>query len=642
MLDETKERLSSLPALTTSGIMLAASFVLSHFDISLPIDPVWATLAISGTPLLLETAERLAYSQGINKISSPLLITMAMFASVAIGDLFAAGEIAFIMAVGEMLEAKATERARRGLTKLITLSNIQARIITPGREGIIPAESISSGDILRILPGEIIPADGHIISGSTSVNESTITGEALPIDKSLGDEVFGGTLNCFGAIDIQASCSGQDSSLQRLMRLVSEATEHQTPAARLADRAASWLVPAALLIAIFTAFITRDMHRAVTVLVVFCPCGLALATPTAIMAAIGQAANHGVLIKSGEALEKMHRVSLVAMDKTGTLTYGHLEVSDLLPIDDSYDEAKLLALAASAEAQSEHPLGQAIVSCALQNSLLLNEARDFRMSLGQGVSASVDGKTVLCGSEAFLTELGISLNVFTRQTAQDLRCQGKVALLTAVDSKCVGILGLADTLRPNAAQTVSHLRELGTDVALLTGDSRHTAEYFARQAGIENVQAQLLPHDKARHIAGLQNKGHEVCMIGDGINDAPALKIAHVGIAMGSIGSDLAIESADIAFMHDDITKLPYLKKLSKATLKTIAVSIGLSLLINIVAVVLSVLGWLTPAIGALVHNAGAIFAILLAAHLYDSSFTAEQTSESEEELSPEPEAAAS
>ena len=287
-----------------------------------------------------------------------------MFAAIAIGDLFAAGEVAWIMAIGAILEEKTTERAKKGLKKLISLAPAQGRRIVNGKEEIIPAQQIRREDILCILPGETIPVDGVIVSGETSVDQSIMTGESLPVDKAVDDEVFCGTINRFGAIDIRASKVGEDSSLQKLIRMVQEAEDKKAPMARIADKAASWLVPAALLIAVVAGLVTRDIVRAVTVLVVFCPCALVLATPTAIMAAIGQAAKHGVIIKSGEALEKMGRVDTIAFDKTGTLTYGRLEVSDVISFENDVDENALLSMVASAKAKSEHPLGKAIVACA--------------------------------------------------------------------------------------------------------------------------------------------------------------------------------------------------------------------------------------------------------------------------------------
>lgn len=475
--------------------------------------------------------------------------------------------------------------------------------------------------ILRILPGETIPVDGIIISGETSVDQSIMTGESLPVDKSAGENVFCGTINRFGSIDIRATKVGEDSSLQKLIRMVQEAEDKKAPMARIADIAASWLVPVALLIAVITGLITQDIVRAVTVLVVFCPCALVLATPTAIMAAIGQATKHGVIIKSGEALEKMGKVNTIAFDKTGTLTYGRLEVSDVISFDKNIDEDALLSLVASAEAKSEHPLGKAIVACAKTRNVPILASDIFKMTAGKGIYAEIENRKLFCGNEAYLNENSVVLSEEIKQTIEALRTQGKASILAAEGTKCIGVLAMSDVLRPEAKGMVDRLHSMNTDIVLLTGDNQKTANYFARQVGIKQVRAQLLPEEKVSNITAIQNEGKDVCMIGDGVNDAPALKTANVGVAMGGLGSDIAVEAADIVLMSDDISKLPYLKRLSNATVKTIKFSIGLSMCINFIAVALSVVGALNPTTGALVHNAGSCFVVLIAALLYDRKF---------------------
>lgn len=621
MLKRINDVLAGLPMTIIGGVLLVFSFVLPRVDVSLPIDPAWGTVVISGIPLLYLAVWRIIYNPGISKISSALLITIAMFAAIAIGDLFAAGEVAFIMAIGALLEDATTNRAKKGLKKLIGLAPTQGRRIRNGKEEMIPAEKIVKGDMLRILPGETVPVDGVIVSGETSVDQSIMTGESLPVDKVVGDTVFCGTINRFGAIDIRATKVGEDSSLQKLIRMVQEAEDKKAPMARIADRVASWLVPMAMLVAVIAGIATQDIVRAVTVLVVFCPCALVLATPTAIMAAIGQATKHGVIIKSGEALEKMGKVDTIAFDKTGTLTYGKLEVSDVLSFAPDLDEEKLLYLAASAEAKSEHPLGKAIVAYAKKLDLPLSESAAFQMTSGKGISAEVDGYQLLCGNEKYLQECGVSVTANADAALEKLRLQGKASILVAVNGQCVGVIALSDVLRPEAAAMVQKLTAMQINTVLLTGDNQKTADFFAAQVGIREVYADLLPEDKVGNIAALQQRDRNVCMIGDGVNDAPALKTASVGVAMGSMGSDIAVEAADIALMSDDISKIPYLKRLSNATVKTIKLSITLSMCINFLAVTLSVLGLLNPTTGALVHNAGSYFVVLIAALLYDRKF---------------------
>lgn len=621
MLKKINDILAGMPMTLVGGAFLILSFVLPKLGIRLLIDPAWVTVVISGIPLLYLALWRVVYNPGISKISSALLIVIAMFGAIGIGDLFAAGEVVFIMAFGALLEEMTTNRAKKGLKNLISLAPVQGRRLKNGKELIIPAEKISRDDILRVLPGETIPVDGIIIEGETSVDQSIMTGESLPVDKGVKDEVFCGTLNRFGAIDIKATNVGQDSSLQKLIRMVQEAENKQAPMQRIADKFASWLVPVALMIAIVTGFATGNIVRAVTVLVVFCPCALVLATPTAIMAAIGQATKHGVIIKSGEALEKMGKVDTITFDKTGTLTYGKLQVSDVISFNDNPDNEYILLMAASAEAKSEHPLGKAIVNDVISKKMNIIPSSAFKMTTGKGIEAVVADKKMLCGNEKFLRENGIEINKSVSDTIAKLHIEGKAAILVAQEGKCIGIIALSDVIRPEAKAVVEKLSKLGTKSVLLTGDNKRTAEYFAAKAGISEVYAELLPDKKVETIQHLQSAAGKVCMIGDGVNDAPALKVAEVGVAMGNMGSDIAVDAADIALMSDDISKVPYLKRLSNATVKTIKLSITMSMLINFVAILLSVTGILNPTTGALVHNAGSCFVVLIAALLYDRKF---------------------
>lgn len=621
MLKKINDILAGMPMTLIGGVFLIFSFALPRIGVRLSVDPAWITVIISGIPLLYLAVWRIIYNPGISKISSALLIIIAMFAAIAIGDLFAAGEVVFIMAIGDLLEDMTTNRAKKGLKNLISLAPVQGRKIEDGKERMIPVEKISRGNILRVLPGETIPVDGIIVEGETSLDQSIMTGESLPVDKKIEDEVFCGTINCFGTIDIKATNVGKDSSLQKLIRMVQDAENKQAPMQRIADKCASWLVPVALMIAIVTGFVTDDIVRAVTVLVVFCPCALILATPTAIMAAIGQATKHGVIIKSGEALEKMGKVDTITFDKTGTLTYGKLQVSDIISFDNRRDNDDLLRMAASAETKSEHPLGKAIVNDAVSKKMDIIPSSDFKMTTGKGIAAVVAERKMICGNESFLTENGIKIENAVSDTIKKLRIEGKACILVAEENICIGIIALSDVLRPEAKAVIEKLSEMGTKTVLLTGDNKRTADYFASRAGISEVYAELLPNKKVESIQHLQSNNRKVCMIGDGVNDAPALKIAEVGVAMDVMGSDIAVDAADIALMSDDISKLPYLKRLSNATVKTIKLSITLSMCINFVAIILSVTGILNPTTGALVHNAGSCFVVLIATLLYDRKF---------------------
>ena len=611
-IEEFIELFESWKMTVVGGAFLAASFILMMSGADFPLDPAWITALICGLPIMFEAAEALLCR---GKISSPLLISIAMIASVCIGEVFAAGEIAFIMAVGEILEHMTVARAKRGIKKLVSLAPDTGRVIVDGVAKTVAVSEIKVGDTVRIFAGETIPVDGKILSGNTSVDQSVVTGESIPVDKSAGDDVFCGTINRFGAIDVSTTRAGGDSSLDKLVRLVREAEKNKSPSERIADKWASILVPAALLVAVAAYFATGDIIRAVTVLVVFCPCALVLATPTSVMAAIGQATKFGVIIKSGAALETMGKVDCIAFDKTGTLTVGKPVVSDIYS-ETSREE--LLGLAASAESMSEHPLGAAVVDFARSRGVEISGASDFKMTSGRGISANVGGKIAVCGNAAWLAENGIEIPRAALDKLELFSSEGKASILVGADGKFAGLVALSDTPRPAVKEVVSALDSLGVECVLLTGDNARAAEFFAKNAGLKRVCAGLLPAQKLEKIESLKASKKAVCMVGDGVNDAPALKSANVGVAMASMGSDIAVEAADIALMGDDIANLPYLKRLSIATVRSIKVNIALSMAINFVAVMLSLAAVLTPITGALVHNLGSILVVLNAGLLYD------------------------
>ena len=618
MIDEITDFLFGLKMTIISGIFLliAVMFMIFGIDVPIYLNPAWGTVIISGIPMLLLAMTRLIREKWI---SSALLIAIAMVASLMIGEIFAAGEVAWIMALGALLEDWTVERAKKGLRNLINLTPQTGRRIINGTEEIIPVDEIKIGDTLRILPGESVPVDGEIIKGTSSLDQSIMTGESLPIDKEVGDEVFCGTMNLYGAIDIKATSLGENSSLQKLINLVKAADEKQAPTQRIADKWATWLVPVALAIAIAAWLVTGNIERGVTVLVVFCPCALILATPTAIMAAIGQATKYGVLIKSGEALETLGGLNTLVFDKTGTLTYGNLEVSDVIPIRDDLPSEELLKIVASCEKLSEHPLAKAIVKNAKEAQIDIEEPQDFKMYPGKGVTSTNSYGKVYAGNSKFLSEYNIDVDVDCQ--LDKLKHEGKASIIVALNGEVIGLIGLSDVIREDSKDMIEKLHDLGTETILLTGDNSETANYFAGQVGIGKVFGNLLPEEKLSWIEKLKSEGKKVCMIGDGVNDAPALKTADVSVAMGSVGSDVAIEAADIALLGDDIGKIPYLKKLSNSTLFTIKANIAMSMAINAAAIVCSVLGLLNPVTGAIVHNAGSCLVVLNAALLYDRHF---------------------
>lgn len=597
--------------LAVSGIALLIS-IFGRLD--LPVDPAWVAILLCGVPILLEALHGLITAFDIK---ADVLVSIALVASVIIGEDFAAGEVAFIMQLGALLEELTVARARAGIEKLVKLTPRTARVLHDGQADILPAEQVRVGDLVRVLPGETIPVDGVIVSGQTSVNQAIMTGESMPVDKSAGDSVASGTVNQFGSIDLRAGKVGEDSSIQRMIRLVQTADAGKAKIVGLADRWATWIVVIALSAAVLTWLFTGQIIRAVTILVVFCPCALVLATPTAIMAAIGNATHHGFLVREGDALERLASVRRVAFDKTGTLTLGAPRVAAVYTLCPELDEAALFTLVAAAEQLSEHPLGKAIVTSWRENGAgLLPAADQFQMLPGRGVQAVVEGRTILAGNRAMLAEQGIPLPQAAARAADASLEEGCTVIYIACDNRAVGLLALSDTVRPEAHAALAEVQALGVEPVLLTGDNEKAARHLARQLGINSWHAGCLPQDKLRYMDDSLAEGQPVAMIGDGINDAPALKRAQVGIAMGGIGSDIAVEAADIALINDDLRELPHLVALSRRMMFVIRCNLTFSMALNFLAITLAITGLLNPVVGALVHNAGSVFVILHSAFL--------------------------
>ncbi len=588
--------------LVISGIAVVCSLLNVRL---FPFDMAWISIVLCGLPILLEALIGLVTAFDIK---ADVLVSLALIASVCIGQNFAAGEVAFIMQLGALLEELTVAKARAGIEKLVHLTPQTARVIKNGTEQVVPAEEVQVGDIVRVLPGESVPVDGVIVAGQTSVNQAVMTGESLPVDKTVGDEVSSGTVNQFGAFDMKASKVGKDSSIQRMIRLVQSADAGKAKIVGLADRWATWIVVIALSAAGLTWLITGQIIRAVTILVVFCPCALVLATPTAIMAAIGNATKHGFLVREADALERLSKAKVIAFDKTGTLTYGMPQVVAAKSLSEKLDDGELYRLTASAEQLSEHPLGKAIVAGAKKEGMTLAAANGFRMIPGRGVSAEIDGKRILAGNVGLLCEQGIA--VTPPSEAEAYIQQGCTVTYVAIDGVLTGFFALSDTLRKESAATIASLTALGVQPVLLTGDHENAAKAMADKLQIGEVRANCLPEDKLKYIGEYQNKGIPVCMIGDGVNDAPALKKADVGIAMGGVGSDIAVDAADIALVDDEVKELPHFVALSKRMMTTIKLNMTFSMILNFVAIALAIIGTLNPVVGALVHNAGSVLVI--------------------------------
>lgn len=553
--------------LVISGVSIICSLL--HVQ-PFPFDLAWFAVILCGFPIILEAIIGLVTAFDIK---ADVLVSLALVASICIGETFAAGEVAFIMQLGALLEELTVAKARAGIEKLVHMTPQTARVLQMDKEVIVPAEQVRIGDRIRVLPGETIPVDGIIVYGQTSINQAVMTGESLPVDKAVGDEVSSGTVNQFGTFEMEAIRVGEDSSIQRMIKLVQSADAGKAKIVGIADRWATWIVVTALSAAVITWLVTGQIIRAVTILVVFCPCALVLATPTAIMAAIGNATKHGFLVRQGDALERLANTKIIAFDKTGTLTYGTPRVIAVQSVADVLTTKELYQMVASAERFSEHPLGKAVVQCFKKEIPVLEDTKDY------------------------------------------IR-QGCTIIYVSVNNTFAGFLALSDTVRKESENMIDELLKLGICPVLLTGDHENAANTIASLLHIEDVKANCMPENKLAYIEKYQKNGMPVCMIGDGINDAPALKKADVGIAMGGVGSDIAVDAADIALVDDEVKELPHLVALSKHMMVTIKLNMTFSMALNFVAITLAILGSLNPVVGALVHNAGSIFVIINSAFL--------------------------
>lgn len=597
-------------------IISAITLVLSLTGILngvLPFDIAWVAILLCGVPIVIGSVIALIKE---HDIKADVLVSIALIASVGIQEYFAAGEVAMIMAIGTLLEDATARKARKGIEKLINLTPKTARVKRNGKEEIISADDVRSGDSLIVLAGETIAVDGTITSGQTSVDQSVMTGESIPVDKTIGDEVISGTINQFGTFEMHATKVGNDSSLQRMIRLAEEADANKAPVVKLADRWATWLVVVALTIAGVTWLISGEFIRAVTVLVVFCPCAFILATPTAVMAGIGNATRFGILVRSGDALQRFSKIDTMAFDKTGTLTYGKPEVIGVENFNRSFNRDGLLELTALAEQRSEHPLGKAVFSYYLEHGGKPREIQNFELVSGMGVNAKVDDQLIHAGKRDYLTREHVVIPERVLKSVDEYLQKGATVIYIAMDGQFSGFIALADVLRDTAKTTITELKSIGVNPVLLTGDNEATTNHIASQVDITDVKPNMLPEEKMNVIKEYSDNGKSICMIGDGINDALALKSAYAGIAMGGIGSDIAVEAADAVLVSDNIERIPYLFKMAKKVMRRINFNITVAMIWNTVAVALSTLGTLNPVTAALVHNVGSVFVVMSSALL--------------------------
>ncbi|WP_067044517.1 cation-translocating P-type ATPase [Methanobrevibacter sp. YE315] len=591
----SKEQKIDILLIFISAMSLIVGFILSIDYLS------WISVILCGIPIFKECAEGLITEFDIK---ADLLVSLAIIASIIIGEIFAAGEIATIMAIGGFLEEYTVAKTHGRIEQLINMSPQVATRIKNNIEEKISVENVQVGDILKILPGESIPTDGIIIKGETSIDQSTLTGESLPVDKKENDEVYSGTINLYGTFLMKTTKISQESSLQKLIRLVESSKPENAKIVRTADKWATMIVVIAFTAAILTYLFTFEITRSVTILVVFCPCALVLATPTAIMASIGNLTKYGILVKDGESLEELAHVDELVFDKTGTLTYGTPKVVEVV----SDNPKEMMQLLASLESQSEHPLAKSIVKYYNKNDFL--EVNNFKMHIGKGVSGTINGSRIIAGNKKLLKEENILLK------CDDESKNGEIAIYVSKDEEIIGKVLLADTIRKNSKETIWKLKGLKIKTTLLTGDNEKTARFIANKLKIRNVKFNCLPEDKTEYIAREQILKHKVAMIGDGINDAPSLRKANVGIAMGDIGSDISVEAANIALINDNIEDIPHLIGIARKTIRIINIGIGFALTLNIIAIGLAILGLINPIEGALIHNIGSVFVIIYSATL--------------------------
>ena len=600
--DIVKQQGTDLLLIVLGVLGLAVSIVLNDlwFAVAIPI-------ILCGIPIVYGAVIGLIKE---HDITADVLVSVAIVASILIGEYEAAAEISVIMQIGSLLEEATVNRANSGITDLLNRRPAVARVISQDGETIIPSDQVRIGDVVRVVPGETIPVDGTVISGNSSVDTSMLTGESIPVDISEGCGVSSGTINMFGSVDIRVDRVGEDSTISRMARLLENADAGKSRIVRTADRWARWIVTIAFTVSVATMVLTGDVYRAVTVLVVFCPCALILATPTAIMAATGNLSRIGILVKDGAAMENMASVDTVLMDKTGTLTTGKMVCLGFVSTSDIGEDI-ISRLSSSLEMRSEHPLGKAISDYNTEGS----SVEDFRYMPGKGVYGIVDGYQVAVGNPRLMEEYcPNNLRETMDRSKKDIG-KGLTVVYSGIDGKTVGYAILSDTIKDTTEDAIRDVKGFGLKTILLTGDSAGVATSVKESLGLDDVVWECLPEDKLSIVEKI-GKGRRTCMVGDGLNDAPSLKRADVGIAMGGIGSDLAIEAADIIVADDDISRIPSIIAMSRRTISTIKAGIAFSVSLNTVAMVLAVLGIMGPIAGALVHNIGSVIVIIGAAML--------------------------
>ncbi len=535
-------------------------------------------------------------------ITADVFMALGVVAATAIGEFRSAAIIAFFMLISEFIDSFTMEKSRKAIKDLIDMAPKTARVKRGDTEVEIPVEEVKKGDIVVVKPGEKIPVEGVIISGRGSINQAPITGESIPVEKKEGDVVYAATINQLGVLFIKVTHTGQDTTYARIIKLVEEAESSKAPVQRIADKFATYFTPAILAIATLTFLITWKITNAIAVIVVACPCTVAIATPLAVVASMGRAAKKGIIIKGGRYLEALAKVDTIVMDKTGTVTMGDPVVTDIEGFAE-HDDKEIISCAAAVERYSEHPLAKAIIKKTAEIGAAVPEPEEYRVVPGMGIEATVNGKRIILGSRDMLRNKNIVPSEGVEKYILEKEEEGKTALLLSHDGIVCGVISVADIIREGSIEAISSLKKLGFDEPImLTGDNPRTANAIASSLGIKNVMARLLPEDKVNKIKELTSKGRRVLMVGDGINDAPALAQAHVGIAMGAVGSDAAIEASDVALMRDEWKQVPEAVTIGRKTFSIIKQNLAVGIIFNLVGITLASTGVLSPAMAAVAH----------------------------------------
>ena len=541
------------------------------------------------------------------KITVNVFVTVALVATLAIGEFRPAALIVFIMAVAGALESYTLDKTRRSIRNLLDLTPKTATLRRNDEEVIVPVDEVQVGDIVVVRPGGRIPVDGIVSAGQSSVNQAPITGESMPVEKFTGSDVFGGTLNETGRLEIKTIKVGEDTTLAQIVHLVEQAQGTKAPIQNLADRFTVWFLPTVIVLAVIAFLTSGDIKVAVSVLLVACPCAFAIATPTAVTAGISNMARRGVLIKGGVFLELAKKIDVLLVDKTGTFTFGKPKVVDVVSLD-GVSQEEVLRLAAIAEKYSEHPLARSVMNRARESAIQVPDPHEFNIEVGMGVSARLDGRKIFVGKNDFLRRRGVHISRDVEDAISHQTEQGRTTILVANDIKPVGLIAIVDEIRHETPRAIASLKAMGIkNITMLTGDNQTVAKAVAQEIGVEDFQAELLPKQKLQYVENLQKQGSLVGMIGDGINDAPALALADVGIAMGAAGTDVAVETADVTLMNDDLSQVVHFMDMSIKVLLRIKLNIFFSIIYNVIGFILAGFGMLTPVLAVIFQEAGCI-----------------------------------